>query len=165
MKGVSILKIFSFLNKYAEETVCATTFLLFVILSNLQVITRYVLPAEYSLVWTEEIARYLFVWCMYIGISWCIKDDSHLKVDMIKMVISPATLRILEIIISIIIVLFSIVMVGYGYKIFMKQVTMGQTLAASGLPMWIVYLSFPVSALLVVIRSVQRIFKLSRQGV
>lgn len=159
------MKIINYFDKYTEEVLCATTFLLFVILSNLQVITRYVLPAQYSLVWTEEVARYLFVWCMYLGISWCIKGDSHLKVDMIKMVISPASLRILEIVISILIIAFSAVMVGYGYKVFMKQVTFGQTLAASGLPMWIVYLSFPVSALLVIIRSIQRVYKLSRQGV
>jgi TRAP-type C4-dicarboxylate transport system permease small subunit len=156
---------YKLIDKYLEETICAVTFLLFVILSNVQVITRYILPPDYTIVWTEEIARYLFIWCMYIGISWCIKDDSHLKVDMIKLVISPKAHRALEIVISLVIVAFSAVMIFYGYKIFQKQLTFGQTLAASGLPMWLVYLCFPVSAVLVIARSIQRIFKLSRQGV
>ncbi len=163
MKGAGILKMVRYLNKHLEEIICVTTFLLFVVLSNLQVITRYVLPVEMSFVWTEEIARYLFVWCMYIGISWCIREDSHLKVDIIRQIISPEALRILEIFISIAIIGFSFVMVYYGYIVFMKQIVFGQKLAASGLPMWLVYLSFPVASLLVVIRSLQRIAKLSAQ--
>jgi TRAP-type C4-dicarboxylate transport system permease small subunit len=116
-----------------------------------------------SFVWTEEIARYLFVWCMYIGISWCIRGDSHLKVDIIRLVISTRALRVLEIFISVAIIGFSLVMMYYGYIVFKKQIIFGQKLAASGLPMWLVYLSFPVASLLVVIRSLQRISKLSAQ--
>jgi len=156
------LKVLNFIDKYVEEIVCATTFLLFVILSNFQVITRYVLPAEMTISWTEEIARYLFIWCMFIGISWCIKEKLHLRVDMINLVISKNASRILEIITNLGIIVFTLITGYYGYKVFLKQVTFGQTLAASGLPMWLVYLVLPVSALLVIFRSVQRIYHLSK---
>jgi len=161
------VKVLSFLDKYFEEIVCATTFLVFVVLSNVQVIGRYLLPADLAISWTEEIARYLFVWCMFIGISWCIRENSHLRVDMINLVISKKASRVLDILISVAITLFTLIIGYYGYKAFMKQFVFGQVLSASGLPMWLVYLVLPVSALLVIYRSLQRVYSLARskQGV
>jgi TRAP-type C4-dicarboxylate transport system permease small subunit len=45
----------------------------------LQVLTRYVL--EYPLVWTEEAARYLLLWMVFIGTSCIIKRWDNINVD------------------------------------------------------------------------------------
>ena len=40
---------------------------------------RYVVGA--SLSWSEELARYVFIWLVYIGISYAVQMKAHVKVE------------------------------------------------------------------------------------
>ena len=46
---------------------------------SFQVIMRYVFHS--SLGWSEELARYMFVWLVFIGISYGAKVMRHIKID------------------------------------------------------------------------------------
>ena len=63
--------------------VLAIIFLILVFLSStLQVLTRYVLNA--SLSWTEECARYTFVWTSMMGTAVAYKRGAHVVLDLIS---------------------------------------------------------------------------------
>lgn len=47
-----------------------------------QVVLRY--GFSYSLSWSEELARYLFVWLMWLGVSYAARNRTHLRVTMIR---------------------------------------------------------------------------------
>ncbi len=52
----------------------------------LQVVTRLaVIPFS----WTEEVARYAFVWIAFLGTSFGIANSSHIRLDMILNMLSP----------------------------------------------------------------------------
>ena len=48
----------------------------------LQVFTRYV--TEEPLIWTEEVARYLFVWITLIGGATAVRSNGHFGLDILR---------------------------------------------------------------------------------
>jgi TRAP-type C4-dicarboxylate transport system permease small subunit len=50
-----------------------------VVLCN--VILRYGFNSGFT--WSEEVARFLFVWMVFLGAAGALKDDEHLKVDLL----------------------------------------------------------------------------------
>ncbi len=52
----------------------AMSFIIFI-----QVITRYVF--HNSLTWSEELARYLFVWLVYFSVSFTARRQKHIRID------------------------------------------------------------------------------------
>lgn len=72
-------KILKFLNDYLEETICIILMSVMTIIIFIQVIMRYVM--HNSLSWSEELARYCFVWLIYIGVAYGCKLMKHIKID------------------------------------------------------------------------------------
>ena len=73
------MKVLKFLDEHMEKILCVIFLALMSIIIVLQVFFRYVL--NNSLSWSEELARYLFIWMIYIGISLGVKMDKHICVD------------------------------------------------------------------------------------
>ena len=72
-------KILKFLNDYLEETICIILMSVMTIIIFIQVIMRYVM--HNSLSWSEELARYCFIWLIYIGVAYGCKLMNHIKID------------------------------------------------------------------------------------
>ena len=72
-------KILKFLNDYLEETICIILMSVMTIIIFIQVIMRYVM--HNSLSWSEELARYCFIWLIYIGVAYGCKLMKHIKID------------------------------------------------------------------------------------
>ena len=73
------MKVLKFLDENLEKMLCVIFLALMSIIIVLQVFFRYVL--NNSLSWSEELARYLFIWMIYVGISYGVKMDKHICVD------------------------------------------------------------------------------------
>lgn len=72
-------KVLKWLDNKLELTICVTLMSVMTLVIFVQVIMRYVF--NNSLSWSEELARYLFIWLIYIGISYGCKLMKHLKID------------------------------------------------------------------------------------
>ena len=46
-----------------------------------EVIRRFVL--SYSSIWGEEIARYAFIYLVWIGVSAAVRDRAHIRIDVL----------------------------------------------------------------------------------
>jgi len=121
---------------------------------------RYVLGN--SLVWTEELSRYLMVWAGMLGSGLAMADGSHVGIDLLVDRCPPALRHALKIVAKIVIQVFlSIVLVkSFGYLETLKI----QKSSAMEMPMVIPYLSVSIGAvfmsienLLIVVRLVLRI--------
>ncbi len=73
------MKALRFLDENIEKMLCVIALALMSAVIVAQVFCRYVLNS--SLSWSEELARYLFIWMIYIGISYGVKLDKHICVD------------------------------------------------------------------------------------
>jgi TRAP-type C4-dicarboxylate transport system permease small subunit len=65
-----------------EEYLLVYSLMLSVGLVFIQVVMRYVFSN--SLSWSEELARYLFLWQIWVGASYAVKEHRHLRIELIQ---------------------------------------------------------------------------------
>nr|WP_246407415.1 TRAP transporter small permease [Geomicrobium halophilum] len=128
-----------------------------VIITALQIFMRFVLGS--SLEWSEELARYCFIWMIYIGISYGVKKQRHIKVDVLMLLFKDKGKVILNMIANVIFLAFAIFIVIYGTNIAVQIFGWGQTSPGLGLPMAFVYFATPAGMSLTVIRLIQQLVK------
>ena len=78
--------------------------LVMVISILLQVFFRYVMNAP--LYWSEEIARYAFVWLVFIGAAIASKRGSHIGVDYVVMHLPEVPKNVLAILVNLLVLFF-----------------------------------------------------------
>ena len=119
-----------------------------------QVFTRYILQNPAS--WTDEIARYTFIWCNMLGAAACVRDRSHATVSIVHDLI-PKTARkwYNMVMIHFAEILFGILMIYVGYRTTVMQI--GKVAAISRLPMSLVYVSVLVSGIGITIQATNNI--------
>jgi TRAP-type C4-dicarboxylate transport system permease small subunit len=122
----------------------------------LQVFTRYVLNK--ALTWTEELARYTFIWANLLGAVICTKKGTHATVTALSEKYPPGLKRIVGIVIQVVVMLIAIVMIRYGTKV--TYMTISQTSAAMKISMSLINLSIPICGLLIFIHSFVHLIKL-----
>lgn len=122
----------------------------------LQVIMRYVFSS--SLSWSEELARYLFLWQIWLGASYAVKERKHLRIEAVQSMIKSASGKIrFELVALFLWLVFSIFMVYKGGELVKLLFVRGQVSPAMRVPMAYAYASVPVGCLLMSIRLIAEI--------
>lgn len=138
---------------HLEEYFLIPTLIFSVMLIFAQVVMRYVFSN--SLSWSEELARYLFLWQSWIGVSYGVKKNMHLRILILPGKLKGRAKDILEIIVNTIWFAFGTFMIFKGFELAMMIASRGQASAALRLPMQIAYLSVPVGCLLMNLRLIE----------
>jgi len=119
-----------------------------------QVVMRYVF--NNSLSWSEELARYLFIWFSWIGVSAGYKDGEHLRVELLATNLKRRGLvkanEVLTIIVSLIWLATTLIVAYYGFEVVMAQMDLKVVTPAIKLPVWIGYMSVTFCSAVVGIR-------------
>ena len=143
-----------------EEYLVMFLMLVMIITAFAQVIFRFVI--QMSLDWSEELARYAFLWCMFISAGMAVKHRRHIKVEFI-MEMLPKKVRVgLEIISDLIWMAFCLLLVkdGIGLLEFVKT----QVSPSMEVPFKYIYTSLPVGAALMFLRLLQQMVRRFRGG-
>ena len=143
----------NWLDKYFENTIAVILLVVMTAAIFLQVVSR---TFDYSIAWTEELARYCFIWLVYIGISFAVSRKSHIKIEAIAMLIDEKEKKYLSLFSDFVFLAFSVVILFKSTQMVANLYYLGQTSPALGLPMWIVYLAGPVGFALTSIRLIQQ---------
>lgn len=112
-----------------------------------QVFTRFVLgdPSAF----TDELARYLLIWVGLLGSSYATGQRLHLAIDLLPTLLTGRAKRILQLVIDACVLVFALgILVGGGAHLVGLTTALGQTSAALGLPLGIVYAVLPISGAL-----------------
>src|SRR5699024_3025401 len=136
-------------------------FLAFIILINLQVFNRYLLPfinIANITTWTEELSRYIFVFVSFLGASLAIRKNETIEVSFIVKKLPINIQNIIEITNNVFMVFFSYFMVKYGIELIAFQLETQQTTPAMAMPMAIPYSAVPIGFALIIIRTLQKLF-------
>lgn len=110
-----------------------------------------------SLSWSEELARYLFIWLIYLGISYGCKLRKHIKIDAALGLFPRKVRPFVTIIGDVLFFAFAIYIVFTGYKYASAQAALGKSSAALELPMQYVYVSTIIGFGLAAFRQIQTI--------
>ena len=114
----------------------------------LQVITRYFFGHTYE--WSEELARFLFVWVTFLGGALIMGESGHLAVQLL-----PSKLQgkvaglVLDVFINLCSYVFILLLIFQGSK--MVAVMTFQESPGLGLPMSWVYMVMPASGVLMML--------------
>jgi len=126
----------------------------------LQVLFRYVF--EYPLIWTEEIARFMFVWLTFLGSAAAVKTKNHIAMDLFVNMFPKKIQKSVNLLALTIFLGFCVLLVKQG--IFLTTTNMGQTSDALGIPMGYPYLAIPVGSALMTFFIIEDMFNLFRKG-
>ena len=155
------MRILSWLDENFEEYFCIILMGVMVVFICGQVFTRYVLQIAMS--WTEEISRYLFIWTVYVGISFGIKKNRHICIDVVYNLLPEKQARSFAFIGDALFLAFALFIVSKGSEVFLRIVESGQTSPACEIPMWIVYGALPFGMALSSLRIVQNIYRRAKE--
>ena len=124
-----------------------------VISLGIQVVARYLFSK--SFVWTDESARYIMIWMIFIGATEIIFNDEHIKVTVVEDLTRKLGRKILLIVQDVIGLVFSVFMAAYSFP----QVALASKAVSSNMDinMGIVYGVFPVVTILMALGYVFRI--------
>ena len=120
-----------------------------------QVIFRYVVAAP--LPWSEEMARYCFVWIVFLGGALGLARGIHLGVDLFVNMLPPKLKRGLDICATLLIGAFASTVINASLPVL--NMNMFQRSPALGVQMSWVYIAIPVSMGLIVLICAERVLK------
>lgn len=149
------MKILKALDENIELFICIILMSLMTMLIFVQVFMRYVM--QNSLVWSEELARYVFIWLIYFGISYGAKIMKHIKIDAALGLFPKKIQPIIVIIGDVLFLGFALFITYTSYTIVLRQIGLGQTSPAMHMPMWIVYAAPMVGFAFTSFRQIQTI--------
>jgi TRAP-type C4-dicarboxylate transport system permease small subunit len=129
--------------------VASVLFVLMILIVFLQVICRYVF--DNSLSWSEEVARYLLVWTIFLSAGYVLGQGCHIFLDVVFGAFPQRLQKIFRRFSDILLLGFSMVVVMYGAELVMIGKVQRST--AVGIPMWLVYTAIPLGGLLLLFYS------------
>jgi len=152
-----MMKKILFFLKHFEEIIAGILFVIMVIVINVEVFNRYFLlsPGAYS----EEIAKYLFIWSVFFAMVYAVKENGHIITNVIPDKTPLYIQQLIDITSIVIFIIFSIFMIYHGYIYTMKMYQFERLSEAMGAPLYYFCVSVPVGFSLVLLRLIQQLLK------
>lgn len=146
-----ILRVFARME-YVFLSACmlACTFLLFA-----NVVLRYFFQS--GLFWAEEALRYLMIWIAFIGAAACVRQGTHVSLDIVLNLLPPATRPVFNLFLDLVGAVVSLSLFKYSLDFVIHARETHQVSATmGGFPMYLIYSCLPVGLLLIGLASAKK---------
>ncbi len=128
-----------------------------------QVTSRYIMNSPSS--FTDELAGYLLIWVGVLGTAYVAGKREHLAIDLLLQRSSPRRKFKLEMIIGVLVILFSVaVFIVGGTWLSYTRFYLDVRSSALGMPLGIVYLVLPISGILIAYFDIDNMIKLIKEN-
>ena len=138
--------------------ICRISLVFQVIVTVYVVFGRYVLDSTPR--WGEELSLFFMVWFSLLSSALSIRDDSHLKVSLVDIFFGEKVVRICEIFGLVVILIFSLYMIFFGFK-FLEVASINRMTGINVNLSWL-YASVPLSGVAWCLALLERIWRLLR---
>lgn len=112
------------LNQHIEEWMLVLLLVVSLSSITLQICMRFIF--DNSLAWSEELARYCFIWLIYIGIAYGVKRSRHICLDVVYDIVPIPVKKVMLVASYILVGIFAIVVIYYSYFMIEQIVSFGQ---------------------------------------
>lgn len=143
------------LDRHVEEFLMAIFLSGVVVLMTTHVFFRYVMRAP--LTWSEEATRYMFIWFVFMGVSYGIRNNTHIRVNIIE-VLYPRVIPIFSLIQDLAGAAFIIYLLPAAFGSVSQTAERGQTSAGLHLPMIFVYGALLLGLCISLVRIIQKFY-------
>jgi TRAP-type C4-dicarboxylate transport system permease small subunit len=108
---------------------------------SLQIFSRYteLIP---SYIWTEEMARFFFIWSIMIGAMVGIREGTHFVVDLWPP-LNPRLQALIRVVASVFVLLFALVFLWWGIDF--TRFALNRISELAELPLWYIHLPWPLA--------------------
>jgi TRAP-type transport system small permease protein len=143
-----------------EDVVTIVSSIFLVVVVFLQVFFRYALNSP--LAWSEELARFIFIWLVFISSAVVLRDDSHMSMNYFVNLMPKKVRTIIDIVSKGIISAFMVMCLFQTAKI--MRITATQLSPSLTIPMSLIYFAMFVGFTLMLIDYATRIILRKREG-
>ncbi len=122
---------------------------------TMQILSRYtgIIPRY---IWTEEIARFCFVWIILIGAMIAVRDGTHFDVDVLPQSDRPPIKFAMKSFVNLAILVMALSFLWWGWDFYILGSR--QQSEISGLPMLAIYVAWPLAGATWTIFTLERIW-------
>ena len=123
---------------------------------GIQIFCRFVL--NNSLTWSEELARFMFIWSTFLSIGFCLKEGISLKIDTLISLFPKKVQAVILLLGDVVMTVFFLYLLPSAWEFAYAAVAPGQTSAARGIPIYFVHGSQMVGFALAAFRAAQGVW-------
>lgn len=124
-----------------------------------QIVGRYI-TTEIDFSVGEELTIYIIIWATFLTASLLVREDGHVRADLLLRMMRPERQRWVEIANCGIALGFCLALTWYGWLVAADSYDLGErSNTVLSFPMWVYYTALPVSAALMSIRYARRLWQ------
>ena len=136
-------RIFIAANKWALVAILAA--MSCIVFTNVSM--RYL--TNFSIVWAEEVARYLMIWMTFLGAGLALRQGAHAAIDNLQSAVGPRLGRLMRAVVVLLLLVFCGLMAWTGYEYMTR---MGrQVTPATRISFTYIYAAMPAGFLLFIV--------------
>ncbi|MPM00472.1 hypothetical protein SDC9_46698 [bioreactor metagenome] len=139
-----------------EKRALQFLFLAMTIVVLIQVFNR--ITVNFPMAWSDELSRYLFVWMIFIAAAYAAGEKAHIGVTAVIDLLPEKYRRVVELIIYVLCLAFSIALIYYTFAIIKVQLRYGQISPSMRMPMQYAYSGMAVGGLFMATHFVLHIY-------
>ena len=143
--------------EFVEDNVAVFCFFAMSVIVLVAVFLRYVV--QYPFPWGEELARYLMIWAVFLGISIGTRRKAHLGVEAFVKMTPERVQRVVLFIAQVIVLASYAILAGLSIYLTLTIRENGQVTPQLRIPMYLIYSALPVGFTLSSIRAAQVLWK------
>jgi TRAP-type C4-dicarboxylate transport system permease small subunit len=108
---------------------------------SLQIFSRYTALIP-SYIWTEEMARFFFIWSIMLGAMVGIREGTHFVVDLWP-VLPPRAQAAVRLVAGLFVLVFALVFVWWGIDF--TRFALNRISELAELPLWLIHVAWPLA--------------------
>ena len=151
------MKFLKLLDENLERYIMCALLVGMTLVLGIQIVFRFVLNSP--LTWSEELARFMFIWSTFLSIGFCLREGISLKIDTLISVFPKKVQAIIYMIGDAVMAVFFIYLLPASWEFAYTSVQSGQVSAACGIPMYFIQISLMVGFALAAFRAIHNIWK------
>jgi TRAP-type transport system small permease protein len=153
---------FRLVEKYFEPAVIVVTLAAIIVLVFADVVARLVFAT--SIAPANEVARLAFVYMIYFGVSYAIRERRHMRVTIVLDSVPPVARRAMLALAELIFLAYSIAVCWLGVVITANAVERGQILSATQWPTAVLYAAIIFSGAISALRLAHSLYRVLAVG-
>ena len=126
---------------------CVLVFAIMTAVTLFGVFFRYVMQNPFQ--WTEELARYLMIWMVFIGINIALRKEEHIKIPLLAERVPPFAAKVMGYTVDLMVAYFLIILLKQGY---LMTINTGMTASTMHFSMHWIFMAVPMAAFLTLIQ-------------
>ncbi len=145
---------------WIENTLAAASLAAAAVIAMAAVIRRFVFGG--GIFWSEEAIIFLIIFSTFVGAAIALRHDEHVNVDIFPVYLRERGEWFFRLLGSSLILIYCAVVGGYGWLLITLPPARATITPALNLPLWMVEIALPIGLTLLLIRSLQLVYRTAR---